>query len=403
MIPAAKPLIGEEEEAAVLLPCCDPAWSLRARGRRLRSRVRRPRRRTPLCRSQQRHRCPSPRHAGCRHRPRRRSHRPVVHVRGHRQLGCAHGRNPGLCRYRARLLLHRPCRGRGRHHRTDSSIMPVHLYGHPAAMDHLGDRRPSRAASGGGRRQAHGATLNGTPVNAFGSVAAFSFYPTKNMMSGEGGMIVTDDPAIERNARLLRNQGMERRYENEIIGFNARMTDLHAAIGRVQLGKLPAWTAARQANATYLDTKLSGVVVPPVADGAVHVYHQYDPQRTPRRTRRGSSPNTASVRASTTRSPHTGSRASTYNSTCPRPKKRPATCSPFPSTHHSPTQTWHRSWRRSDDRHAPCRRDRPRPDGPKPRSSRHRGRRHRTCRGRRPDGRSDWCRPRHPCSTIPTP
>ena len=157
-----------------------------------------------------------------------------------------------------------------------AAIMPVHLYGHPAAMDHLtaiADRHGLLLVEDAA--QAHGATLNGTPVGAFGSVAAFSFYPTKNMMSGEGGMIVTDDPAIERNARLLRNQGMERRYENEIIGFNARMTDLHAAIGRVQLAKLPAWTAARQANATYLDTKLSGVVVPPVADGAVHVYHQY--------------------------------------------------------------------------------------------------------------------------------
>ena len=88
-------------------------------------------------------------------------------------------------------------------------------------------------------------------------------------------MIVTDDPDIERAARLLRNQGMERRYENEVVGFNVRMTDLHAAIGRVQLAKLPGWTAQRQANAAYLDAKLSGVIVPPVANGAVHVYHQY--------------------------------------------------------------------------------------------------------------------------------
>ena len=157
-----------------------------------------------------------------------------------------------------------------------AAIMPVHLYGHPAAMTELCDLAQRHgllliedAA------QAHGATLHGTPVGAFGTVAAFSFYPTKNMTAGEGGMIVTDDPAIERRARLLRNQGMERRYENELVGFNARMTDLHAAIGRVQLAKLADWTAARQTNAAYLDTKLSGVTVPPVADGAVHVYHQY--------------------------------------------------------------------------------------------------------------------------------
>jgi dTDP-4-amino-4,6-dideoxygalactose transaminase len=68
---------------------------------------------------------------------------------------------------------------------------------------------------------------------------------------------------------------MERRYENEIVGFNTRMTDIHAAIGRVQLSKLPGWTAARQQNANFLSANIKGVVVPPVAAGAVHVYHQY--------------------------------------------------------------------------------------------------------------------------------
>ena len=75
--------------------------------------------------------------------------------------------------------------------------------------------------------------------------------------------------------RLLRNQGMERRYENEVVGFNTRMTDLHAAIGRVQLGKLEGWTARRRSNAAFFDANLRGVIVPPVAPEAVHVYHQY--------------------------------------------------------------------------------------------------------------------------------
>jgi dTDP-4-amino-4,6-dideoxygalactose transaminase len=75
--------------------------------------------------------------------------------------------------------------------------------------------------------------------------------------------------------RLLRNQGMEKRYENEVVGFNARMTDIHAAIGRVQLTKLAGWTKQRQDNAAFLDANLRGVVVPPVAAGATHVYHQY--------------------------------------------------------------------------------------------------------------------------------
>lgn len=156
------------------------------------------------------------------------------------------------------------------------AIMPVHLYGHPASMErinYIANRNGLLVVEDAA--QAHASSLNGTPVGAMGDVAAFSFYPTKNMTSGEGGMIVTNDAGIERAARLLRNQGMEKRYENELVGFNARMTDLHAAIGRVQLTRLAGWTSSRQANAAFLDANLSGVTVPPVADGAVHVYHQY--------------------------------------------------------------------------------------------------------------------------------
>lgn len=156
------------------------------------------------------------------------------------------------------------------------AVMPVHLYGHPAAMVALGqlaERHELLVLEDAA--QAHAAGLLGTPVGAFGDAAAFSFYPTKNMTSGEGGMVSTDSDHVARQLRLLRNQGMERRYENEIIGFNTRMTDLHAAIGRVQLGRLAGWTKQRQANARFLDENLRGVVVPPVADGATHVYHQY--------------------------------------------------------------------------------------------------------------------------------
>ncbi|NEE53919.1 aminotransferase DegT, partial [Streptomyces sp. SID8455] len=102
-----------------------------------------------------------------------------------------------------------------------------------------------------------------------------SFYPTKNMHSLEGGMITTGDAATARTLRLLRNQGMEQRYANEIVGFNVRMTDVAAAIGRVQLRSLAAWTRQRRANAAALDAGLRGVVTPPVAPGAEHVYHQY--------------------------------------------------------------------------------------------------------------------------------
>lgn len=156
------------------------------------------------------------------------------------------------------------------------AIMPVHLYGHPAPMREL----TALAEKHGlllleDAAQAHGATLDGAPVGTFGAFAAFSLYPTKNMTSGEGGMVTTRDDEVARRTRLLRNQGMEVQYQNELIGFNARMTDLHAAIGRVQLGKVGAWTETRQANARFLDQHLEGVITPVVAEGATHVYHQY--------------------------------------------------------------------------------------------------------------------------------
>ena len=159
-----------------------------------------------------------------------------------------------------------------------AAIMPVHLYGHPAAMD--------RIMAIAGRHglavvedacQAHAAALNGTPVGAFGVAGTFSFYPTKNMHSLEGGMVSTADPQIARALRLLRNQGMEQRYANEIVGANVRMTDVSAAIGRVQRAKLPGWTEQRIAHAGYLTRHITApnVITPSVAEGARHVFHQY--------------------------------------------------------------------------------------------------------------------------------
>jgi dTDP-4-amino-4,6-dideoxygalactose transaminase len=155
-------------------------------------------------------------------------------------------------------------------------IMPVHLYGHPADMTGLqavADRHGLKVFEDAA--QAHDASLNGQKVGTFGDFAMFSLYPTKNMTSGEGGMVSCATDEIARNVRLLRNQGMEKQYENEVVGLNNRMTDIHAAIGRVQLTKVGGWTKTRQENAAFLDANLEGVVVPTVAPGAVHVYHQY--------------------------------------------------------------------------------------------------------------------------------
>ena len=160
-----------------------------------------------------------------------------------------------------------------------AGIMPVHLYGHPAAMgqfEKLAERHGLLLIEDAA--QAHGAALGGRPVGAFGQAGCFSFYPTKNMHALEGGMVVTPDAELARTVRLLRNQGMERKYANEIVGYNMRLTDLAAAIGREQLRKLPGWTKQRQANAAALDAALRGLErlrTPAVAEGATHVYHQY--------------------------------------------------------------------------------------------------------------------------------
>jgi dTDP-4-amino-4,6-dideoxygalactose transaminase len=161
---------------------------------------------------------------------------------------------------------------------TDKTVgvMPVHLYGHPAKMDQImaiAEKHGIQVFEDAA--QAHGASLHGTPVGAFGSFGMFSLYPTKNMTSGEGGMVSVANPEIERLMRLYRNQGMEQQYHNEVVGFNNRMTDIHAAIGRVQLTKVDGWTKQRQDNAAFLSANLEGVTTPPVAEGAVHVYHQY--------------------------------------------------------------------------------------------------------------------------------
>ncbi|MBB5632651.1 dTDP-4-amino-4,6-dideoxygalactose transaminase [Cryobacterium mesophilum] len=156
------------------------------------------------------------------------------------------------------------------------AIMPVHLYGHPAdlvALEEIAKRHGLLLIEDAA--QAHAAAVNGKPVGTWSDAASFSFYPTKNMTSGEGGMVTTASDEVARQMRLLRNQGMEKRYANEIFGFNTRMTDIHAAIGRVQLTKLAGWTAKRQANAAFLSESIEGAITPPIAPWATHVFHQY--------------------------------------------------------------------------------------------------------------------------------
>jgi perosamine synthetase len=157
-------------------------------------------------------------------------------------------------------------------------IMPVHLYGHPADMARFSSLAEShRLALVEDAAQAHAATFDHRPVGSFG-VGCFSFYATKNVTTGEGGIITTADDAVADRLRLLRNQGMRERYRYEIAGHNYRLTDLQAALALPQLDRLSELTSLRRRNAALLSDALegvSGVVVPITAPGAQHVFHQY--------------------------------------------------------------------------------------------------------------------------------
>ena len=156
------------------------------------------------------------------------------------------------------------------------AIIVVHLYGLAANMLDISKIAKEHSLLViEDAAQAHIASIQGKMVGTFGDAAAFSFYPTKNMTSGEGGMAVLSSSDYARVCRLLRNQGMEKRYQNEIPGFNLRMTDIHAAIGRAQLRKLEGMTDKRIENAIYLIANLDTDFTPFVPQGYKHVFHQF--------------------------------------------------------------------------------------------------------------------------------
>ncbi len=155
------------------------------------------------------------------------------------------------------------------------AILPIHLYGLPCDMDAImAIAQKHHLVVVEDACQAHGAEYKGHKVGSFGT-GTFSLYPTKNMTSGEGGMITTDDPVIDEKCRVIRQHGMRRRYYHDELGFNFRMTDLCAAIGLEQLKKLERFNQARQANAAFLSANLKGVTPPFVPEGSTHVFHQY--------------------------------------------------------------------------------------------------------------------------------
>src|SRR3954468_13271025 len=157
-----------------------------------------------------------------------------------------------------------------------AAVVAVHLYGQAGDMRGLSEvcRRHGLALVEDAA-QAHGAAYAGRPVGSLGQAAAFSFYATKNMTTGEGGMVVLADEDGARRVRLLRNQGMLEAYRHEMIGHNARMTDFAAAMGRVQLGRLAELNRARRKNALAYDGALAGVTKPLELPNRVHAWHHY--------------------------------------------------------------------------------------------------------------------------------
>jgi dTDP-4-amino-4,6-dideoxygalactose transaminase len=157
------------------------------------------------------------------------------------------------------------------------AICPVHLFGLPADMDmivSIADRHGLAVVEDA--CQAHGAEFRGRKVGSFGH-GTFSLYGTKNMTTGEGGLITTDDDRLADWLRLYRNQGMRERYHHEILGYNFRLTDLQAAIGLCQLDKLERNTDRRRAIAAEYDTAFAELPIrtPVTPLGRTHVFHQY--------------------------------------------------------------------------------------------------------------------------------
>jgi dTDP-4-amino-4,6-dideoxygalactose transaminase len=159
------------------------------------------------------------------------------------------------------------------------AILPVHLYGQPADLDPiLAIAKKHNLVVIEDACQAHGAEYKGRRVGGIGHMAAFSFYPGKNLGAcGEGGALVTNDPEYIKKVRMLRDWGQEKRYHHVFEGFNYRMDNIQGAFLRIKLKHLPAWTEARRAHAALYGQLFEGSAVrtPKEMPYAKHVYHLY--------------------------------------------------------------------------------------------------------------------------------
>jgi len=159
------------------------------------------------------------------------------------------------------------------------AIIAVHLFGHPAEMDELNEiAEPRGIPIIEDAAQAHGARYKRRRAGGLGDIGCFSFYATKNMTTGEGGMITTNSDELARKTRLLRDHGQDRKYHHIILGYNYRMTEVTAAIGVAQLRKLDKFNKKRRENAETLTKeikKITGLTPPHAEDDVTHVFHQY--------------------------------------------------------------------------------------------------------------------------------
>jgi perosamine synthetase len=158
------------------------------------------------------------------------------------------------------------------------AVIGVHLFGQPFDVPGIQQVCESHNLTlVEDAAQAHGATWNGEKTGGFGQFGCFSFYATKNMTTGEGGMVTTSEKVFADRLRLIINHGQSEKYLHTRIGYNYRLTDIGAAIGIVQLKKLEKFNNRRRKNAEYFDThiKVKGLLTPVVSPGMHHVYHQY--------------------------------------------------------------------------------------------------------------------------------
>jgi perosamine synthetase len=164
------------------------------------------------------------------------------------------------------------------------AVIGVHLFGQPFDIRPVQEICEDHSlALIEDAAQAHGAQYQGKPVGGFGKAGCFSFYPTKNMTTGEGGIITTNDDAYAATIRKFINHGQSEKYLHTMIGYNYRLTDIGGAIGCEQLKKLPAFNQQRIAHASYLDSHIAkkGLVIPHRMPDSTHVYHQYVLRITP--------------------------------------------------------------------------------------------------------------------------